>query len=142
MIRKADPRDLDVITALAIEAHQKSAYSHIEYVEICGRTVIAGCILNGFAWLTECGNGVLLGYTQPLWFDHDKTCAGDLLFYVRENAKGNGFLLARQYLRWAGEVADMVTLSNSFGGDGMDRVERFYERLGLVRIGSQYILRG
>lgn len=142
MIRQAVPGDIDVITALCIEAHRKSAYAHIAQVEICGRIAIANCIMSGFAWMTECGNGVLLGYTQPLWFDHDKTCAGDLVFYVREQAKGAGVALAKKYLQWGKEHADMVTLNNSFGGDSMARTERFYKQLGLERIGGQYILKG
>lgn len=142
MIRQAEPSDIDVIAAICIEAHQKSAYAHIPIVEICGRQLIAHCILKGFSWMTECGNGVLLGYTQPLWFDHDKTGATDLVFYVRESAKGDGVKLAKKYLEWGKANADAVMLGITFGGDAMERTEQFYERLGLVKIGGQFLLKG
>ena len=142
MIRLAEPKDIDAIVKLSIEAHNKSdAYNNIKYDESDSRKVIGGLIVSGSVWVTDKVDGVLIAYVQPLWFNHSKLVASSLIFYVRDSAKSAGVKLAKKYIKWAKENADEVYLSISFGGD-ISRTDKFYSRLNFERIGGSYILKG
>lgn len=141
MIRLAQPKDLDKVYEICLEALKSSAYSHIPENEHDARQVFASIIISGSAWVTDNVDGVLLAYLQPMWFNNGIVASTDLIFYVRDGAKSEGLRLAKQYIKWSKENADVTYLTISFGGT-IDRTEKLYSRLGFERIGGTYILRG
>ena len=141
MIRLAEPKDIDLIYALCREAHEFSTYSHVPHNEHDARQIFGGLIVAGSAWVTDDVDGILMAYVQPLWFNHSRTAATDLIFYVRDSAVSAGVKLAKKYKKWGKENADDVYLSISFGGD-ISRTDKFYSRLNFERIGGSYILKG
>lgn len=141
MVRLAKPGDLDLVYELCREAMGKAVYSHLPYNEYDARKMMARLILSESVWVTEKVDGVLMACIQPVWFNSELKTSSDLVFYVRERCKSEGYRLAKEYIKWAKEHVDWVCLSISFGGD-IERTEKFYEKLGFVRMGGTYLLRG
>lgn len=141
MVRLAEPKDIDLIYDLCKEALEASAYKNIPHNALDSRKVFAHFMLDNSIWVTDEVDGILIGGIQPLWFNHSKLAAMDVIFYVRDKVKSSGVKLAKAYMKWGKENADVVTLSISYGGD-IDRAGQFFERLGFEKIGGAYILRG
>jgi len=141
-IRKAGPDDLDLIYDLSLEALGRSTYKDIPHDEFHAKKIFGGLILNQFAWVTESGNGLLLGKISPIWFNPKVMVASDVIFYVRSGEKMRaGVNLLKKFIEWGKDNADEVAMSISFGHN-IDKTEQFYEHFGFKRIGGDYLLRG
>ena len=143
MIREATVNDAPAIWRLAQEVHSTAYYSSIPLSEQKCKRLISMMIGSPtqFAWLAERGGeiqGVLLGGVDEILWSTKKE-ASDILFYVRNTAKGDGVRLARQFIGWARNIPSVYLVGLSVSTGNPDEAERLYEGLGLRRLGGIYV---
>jgi hypothetical protein len=144
--RDATHQDLLPIVELGLEALSQTEYRDIPVDLAKSKQFILFCISSPtqFVQVAEREGrieGVLLSFSDEIWFSR-KHQSSDMLFYVRPGARGaTGYVLARRYQRWAESQKriHMYGMTNSFGGSGIVRTDKFMAKLGMTCVGSLFL---
>ena len=101
----------------------KARYQLMEYIVRSDR----------FSWVNDKVTGALFGYVQESWYSRGRV-ASDLFFY---STNGAGTALLRRFIRW-GHSANATIAMNISSEIAPERAAKFYERMGLKRIGTMH----
>lgn len=144
MIRKAVFADLEAIYELGKRIHAQSADHEVELHELTTKSRLAGLIASksGLVLVDETPNGitgVLVAFCEEFFFSREKY-AVPLVNYAER--RGAFVWMTKRFLKWAFEYrgAKQVVADCSFGGGLGEKSAAIYERLGMRRSGSTYIL--
>lgn len=140
-IRKATILDASSIYAMLLQMHDEIQFDvgevNLKKLSECVLTVIN----NGVA-LVAMDNQTIVGsiggvYTTEWW--SDEQVLGDLWFYVYKDHRSSkaGIGLIRQFLESGRNMK--MKLGHIYNGD-LTRKDKFYERLGLQKAGSVYVM--
>jgi GNAT superfamily N-acetyltransferase len=82
--------------------------------------------------------GSIAGMETSDWWSSEKYLADMWFFVYKENRKSNiAAKLIKSFMRVAKEAQFKIKLGHVYSGDG-ERKDKFYERLGLSKVGSLY----
>lgn len=141
-VRRANVYDFSDICTMLTEMHRETdvdltSISPKKLSEVVVKTINDGVVLVAVE-----DNGKIVGSigggTATEWWSNEPIF-GDLWFYVyKDNRKSKaGIDLIKRFIRH-GEGRH-IKLGHVYNGD-MDRKDKFYERLGLRKVGSTYIM--
>lgn len=84
--------------------------------------------------------GLFIGNVIPVWWMY-ADAAQDIVFYVTAPYRGHGVKLLRKFRQWAKgfDSVKLIQLNVSFGGPEGERTEKLFQRMGMTRVGAQYI---
>ena len=82
--------------------------------------------------------GSIAGVETSDWWSKEKYLADMWFFVYKEHRRSNiAAKLIKSFMRVAKEAKFKIQLGHVYSGDG-ERKDKFYERLGLVKVGSLY----
>lgn len=140
-IRKATILDASHIYAMLLQMHEETEFTigEINFQKL-SECVLA--VINNGVTLVAMNNQTIIGsiggvYTSEWW--SDEQFLGDLWFYVYKEHRASkaGINLIKQFLE-AGRNMKMK-LGHIYSSD-LNRKDKFYERLGLQKAGSVYVM--
>jgi len=142
MIRKANALDISAITYMLSVMHKETelyvptinSYKLVDKVN--------NIIHNGMVLVATEGNqlqGSIGGTISTDWWS-DEQYLSDLWFYVYKDHRKSNIAknLIADFIKIGKEAKMKIRLGHIFSGD-LDRKDKFYERLGLVKAGSTYV---
>ena len=142
MIRKANALDISAITYMLSVMHKETelyvptinSYKLVDKVN--------NIIHNGMVLVATEGNqlqGSIGGTISTDWWS-DEQYLSDLWFYVYKDHRKSNIAknLITDFIKVGKEAKMKIRLGHIFSGD-LDRKDKFYERLGLVKAGSTYV---
>lgn len=140
-VRRATPNDLQAMVELGSRLADRTIYAGIPRDrQLIVRTMVS-CMSSQFgcAFVAEREGkitGMLLGVAEQFWWSRARY-ATDLILH--SEYAGDGLALSRAFLAWAQKVPGVVevTMGQSSGLD-VERSERFYQFLGLRKVGGLY----
>lgn len=142
MIREAVADDFGCVALLMRHCHEEAAFKMPQLNLEKSFHRFTECIEHGCAFVAEVSGtivGCFLGQRGTLWFS-DEPYAMEVFTYVfalRRNT-GAGTKLYKAFRDWAKTKGLKVVLANSCGTN-TDRFETLFTRMGLTKIGSQFI---
>jgi GNAT superfamily N-acetyltransferase len=144
-VRKARLTDMPRIEALLREMLDASQLGvelldehrsrrHLAHFLVTPDTLFLVLVVNGRI------EGMFIGNLIPVWWMF-ADAAQDIVFYVAEPYRGHGMRLLREFRKWAKgfDSVKLIQLNVSFGGPEGERTEKLFTRMGLTRVGAQFI---
>jgi GNAT superfamily N-acetyltransferase len=142
MIRKASVLDISAITYMLNTMHKEtelnvSTINTFKLVNKINEIIHTGIVLVAIQDNKLVGS--IGGTTSSDWWSEEKHLS-DLWFYVYKDARKSGIAknLITDFIKIGKEAKVKIRLGHIFSGD-VDRKDKFYERLGLVKAGSTYV---
>lgn len=141
IIRRAKKDDFAEVLRLGREMHEDSYHAYDEFVEEDAREWFESCIKKGLGIVAEY-EGKLIGMLGAglarKQFSNALTSWDELIYVTREFRGGRtAERMIKIYIMWAkehGVKAGNINLGINAGGD-IERIERFYRKLGFRRSG-------
>lgn len=147
-IRRATPKDLDLVVALLKALHAESVFREIaidgarlnSFVGFCLSHPSQVCILHETDDASVV-DGLMLGYVTPYFFSTELG-AWDHAVYVRPERRGSiiAVRLWREFRKWATEAKARVMWLGTSAGIAPARTHKFYTGLGMTEVGTLYRL--
>jgi GNAT superfamily N-acetyltransferase len=145
LIRPAREEDIDALVEMGARMHAEGYYSFLRYDREKVRRLMRSCIddiENQCGFVAEHGNvivGMLGGYLTDYFFCDERLACDWILFVDREwRGSSAAARLIKAFRNWAsGRAAQEICLGVSTNVD-TERVGRFYEKMGLTRVGGVY----
>ena len=142
MIRRANVLDISAIIFMLNQMHKET---EVEVPKINTQKLINKIneLLHRGVILVAIENNKLVGsiggITVTDWWS-DEPYLSDAWFYVSPDFRKSTFAknLCMDFIKVAKDAKMKVRLGHVFSGD-LDRKDKFYERLGLVKVGSTYM---
>ena len=142
MIRKASVLDISAITYMLNTMHKEtelnvSTINTFKLVNKINEIIHTGIVLVAIQDNKLVGS--IGGTTSSDWWSEEKHLS-DLWFYVYKDARKSDIAknLITDFIKIGKEAKLKIRLGHIFSGD-VDRKDKFYERLGLVKAGSTYV---
>tara|TARA_X000001382_G_scaffold2381_1_gene2841 strand:+ start:77 stop:511 length:435 start_codon:yes stop_codon:yes gene_type:complete len=142
MIRKASVLDISAITYMLNTMHKEtelnvSTINTFKLVNKVNEIIHTGIVLVAIQDNKLVGS--IGGTTSSDWWSEEKHLS-DLWFYVYKDARKSDIAknLITDFIKIGKEAKLKIRLGHIFSGD-VDRKDKFYERLGLVKAGSTYV---
>ena len=142
MIRKASVLDISAITYMLNTMHKEtelyvSTINTFKMVNKINEIIHTGIVLVAIQDNKLVGS--IGGTTSSDWWSEEKHLS-DLWFYVYKDARKSDIAknLITDFIKIGKEAKLKIRLGHIFSGD-VDRKDKFYERLGLVKAGSTYV---
>ena len=142
MIRKASVLDISAITYMLNTMHKEtelnvSTINTFKMVDKINEIIHTGIVLVAIQDNKLVGS--IGGTTSSDWWSEEKHLS-DLWFYVYKDARKSDIAknLITDFIKIGKEAKLKIRLGHIFSGD-VDRKDKFYERLGLVKAGSTYV---
>ena len=142
MIRKASVLDISAITYMLNTMHKEtelnvSTINTFKLVNKVNEIIHTGIVLVAIQDNKLVGS--IGGTTSSDWWSEEKHLS-DLWFYVYKDARKSEIAknLITDFIKIGKEAKLKIRLGHIFSGD-VDRKDKFYERLGLVKAGSTYV---
>mgnify|MGYP003656359700 CR=1 FL=1 len=142
MIRKASVLDISAITYMLNTMHKEtelnvSTINTFKLVNKINEIIHTGIVLVAIQDNKLVGS--IGGTTSSDWWSEEKHLS-DLWFYVYKDARKSEIAknLITDFIKIGKEAKLKIRLGHIFSGD-VDRKDKFYERLGLVKAGSTYV---
>ena len=142
MIRKASVLDISAITYMLNTMHKEtelnvSTINTFKLVNKVNEIIHTGIVLVAIKDNKLVGS--IGGTTSSDWWSEEKHLS-DLWFYVYKDARKSDIAknLITDFIKIGKEAKLKIRLGHIFSGD-VDRKDKFYERLGLVKAGSTYV---
>lgn len=145
MIRLATEDDVEAVTKLGVEFHQRSKYAEFSYNEDKVLNFIHTVITfeHGVAYVYENAEGkivgAILGWISYHWFGDDMMLT-DLGFFIEENERGGiaAMRLLKKFIEHGKAAGCRHVMSSNSSGFQMDRVAKLFEKSGMERYGYVY----
>jgi len=142
-IKRAGPLDISVLVQMLVEMHEGTEIKTpaIDSMKMIGK--VNEVIHKGIVLVAVNEEKQLIGSVGGMvsqdWWSEEKFLA-DYWFYVRpQHRKGNVALkLIKNFIKMANDAKLPVRLGHVFSGD-LDRKDKFFERLGMVKAGSVFV---
>ena len=142
MIRKASVLDISAIIYMLNTMHKEteinvSTINSFKLVNKVNEIIHTGIVLVAIQDNKLVGS--IGGTTSSDWWSEEKHLS-DLWFYVYKDARKSDIAknLITDFIKIGKEAKLKIRLGHIFSGD-VDRKDKFYERLGLVKAGSTYV---
>ena len=142
MIRKASVLDISAITYMLNTMHKEtelnvSTINTFKLVNKINEIIHTGIVLVAIQDNKLVGS--IGGTTSSDWWSEEKHLS-DLWFYVYKDARKSEIAknLITDFIKIGKQAKMKIRLGHIFSGD-VDRKDKFYERLGLVKAGSTYV---
>ena len=142
MIRKASVLDISAIIYMLNTMHKEteinvSTINSFKLVNKVNEIIHTGIVL--VAVQDNKLVGSIGGTISSDWWSEEKHLS-DVWFYVYKNARKSNIAknLIVDFIKIGKEAKLKIRLGHIFSGD-VDRKDKFYERLGLVKAGSTYV---
>tara|TARA_R110002020_G_scaffold46645_4_gene132735 strand:+ start:249 stop:683 length:435 start_codon:yes stop_codon:yes gene_type:complete len=142
MIRKANALDISAITYMLSVMHKETelyvpTINSYKLVDKVNNIIHSGIVL--VATEENQLQGSIGGTISTDWWS-DEQYLSDLWFYVYKDYRKSNIAknLIADFIKIGKEAKMKIRLGHIFSGD-LDRKDKFYERLGLVKAGSTYV---
>lgn len=141
-IRKASVFDISALAAMLIEMHRNADFNLTEINSEKLISQINEALHKGVVLVAHKNNnivGSIGGVIVSDWWSDEKYLS-DLWFYVSPQSRKSlaAIKLAKNFIKEAKQAKVPVRLGHVFSGD-IDRKDKFFKRLGLVKAGSLYM---
>jgi hypothetical protein len=139
-IRKANEDDRADIISLLVQMHEDAEFKLSAINPEKLYNTVVHTVQKGVVFVAEKEEEIIgsIGglYSSDWWSEEE--FLGDLWFYVykEKRATGAGLSLIKKFI--LSEPNIQVRLGHVYGGD-MERKDKFYERLGLLKAGTYYV---
>ena len=133
---------MSAITAMLVEMHNNAEIKLTKLNTEKLVNKINEALHRGIIFVVHDGNnivGSIGGMVVSDWWS-DETHLSDLWFYVSPSQRKSNaaMLLVKNFIKLAKEAKLTVRLGHVFSGD-VERKDKFFERLGLIKAGSVYV---
>ena len=140
--RRANLFDVSAITAMLVEMHNNAEIKLTKLNTEKLVNKINEALHKGIIFVVHDKNnivGSMGGVIVSDWWS-DETHLSDLWFYVSPTSRKSNaaMLLVKNFIKLSKEAKLTVRLGHVFSGD-VERKDKFFERLGLIKAGSVYV---
>jgi hypothetical protein len=140
--RRANLFDVSAITAMLVEMHNNAEIKLTKLNTEKLVNKINEALHRGIIFVVHDDNnivGSIGGMVVSDWWS-DETHLSDLWFYVSPSQRKSNaaMLLVKNFIKLSKEAKLTVRLGHVFSGD-VERKDKFFERLGLIKAGSVYV---
>ena len=142
-IRRATVFDFSFILALLAQMHKEAEFELSSIDPIKFSESVLSTINSGVVFVAEEDNriiGSIGGIFSSDWWSSE-IYLGDRWFYVykKERKSRAAYMLVKEFIKAAKKSNMQLRLAHIFSGD-IDRKDKFYDRLGLRKAGSHYVM--
>lgn len=147
-VRLADIPDIKHIHDIALELQGESVYRDVKADPVKFKIWVAGLIGSKHGRVLvvvdkdDIPQGFLLGIIDEFFFSKERH-ATDMATYIRKGYRRHAYRLYKTFIDWAKTKPKVfeIAFSQSSGIGDYDRWCMLMERLGLIRVGSNYTMR-
>jgi GNAT superfamily N-acetyltransferase len=142
IVRKAVASDISALYMMLVEMHKNTNVKVAPIDDYKLLNKINEVIHKGLV-LVSCKNNEIVGSIAGMptsdWWSLEPTLS-DLWFYVspKHRKSRSAFMLIKSFIKIGKDANLKLRLGHIYSGD-MERKDKFYEKLGLVKAGSTYV---